>query len=78
MTMSGPAGEFYKECECAPYQRLGLGEPIGVVQQSSKVVEAERNIGMVRHQALFVDGERTPHQRLSLGFGVEKFNKRLL
>ena len=36
------------------------------LQQFGEVVEADRDVGMVRAEAFFVDGERAAHQRLGL------------
>ena len=51
----------------AAHQRLGLGQPVGGLQQLRQVVEVGGDVGMVGAEALLVDGERAAHQRLGLG-----------
>ena len=58
------------DCERAAIERLGLGEPVGVLQQLGQVVEASGDIGMVRPEALLVDGKRAAIERLGLGEAV--------
>ena len=53
--------------ERAAHQRLGLGKPVGGLQQSGKIVEASRDVGMLGPEALLVDGERAAIERLGLG-----------
>ena len=48
-------------------QRLGLGQPVGGLQQQGQVVEADGDVGVVGPEALLVDGQRAADQRLGLG-----------
>lgn len=63
MPMSGPARELDKDCNVSPHQWLGVDETVGGFQQFGKVVQIDRDIGMVRPEALFVDGERSAQSR---------------
>ena len=51
----------------AAHQRLGLGQPVRVLQQLRQVVEVAGDIGVIGPEALLVDGQRAAHQRLGLG-----------
>jgi hypothetical protein len=37
------------------HQRLGLAEPVGVLQQLGEIVETDRDAGMVGPEAFLVD-----------------------
>ena len=65
--MPRAAREFNKDSDMPPHERLGLGEPVGVLQQFGEVVEVRRDSGMVRPQAVFADGQRAPAKRLGVG-----------
>ena len=56
--------------ESAAHQKLGLGQPVGFLQQLGQVVEADGDLGMVGSEALLVDGECAAHERLGLGEAV--------
>ena len=47
-------------------QRLGLGQPVGGLQEMRQIVEVSGHVGMIGTEALLVDGERAAHQRLGL------------
>ncbi len=48
------------------HQRLGLRQPVGVLEQLCQVVEFCGNIRVVKAVVLFSDGQRAAHQRLGL------------
>jgi len=48
MLVAGGAGELEKYLQVAPYQRLGLGQPVGVLQQVREVVEVCGDFSVVR------------------------------
>ena len=53
--------------ERAAIQRLGLGQPVGGLQQLGQVVEVAGDVWVVGTEALLVDGERAAIERLGLG-----------
>ena len=48
MAIPRPPRELNDNGEGAPHQRLGLGEPVGGLQQLRQVVEADGDVGVVR------------------------------
>src|SRR5271166_4887252 len=46
--------------QCPPLERLGLGQPIGGLQQLGQVVQAGSHIGMVQTGGLFKDLYNAP------------------
>ena len=70
------AEALLEDGECAAHQRLGLGEPVGFLQQRGQVVEAIGDVGMLGAEALLVDGERAAIQRLGLGQPVGVLQQR--
>ena len=53
--------------ERTAHQRLGLGEPVGGLQQLGEVVEVYRDVGMVGAVGLLVNGQRAAHKGLGVG-----------
>src|SRR5258707_248802 len=47
-------------------KRLSLSQPIGLAEQPGQVVEACCHVGMLRAEALFINGERPAVKRLGL------------
>ena len=37
-------------------KRLGLSQPVGIAEQQGQVVEADPHVGMLRAEALFMNG----------------------
>ena len=53
--------------ERAPHERLGLGEPVGVLEEPRQIVEADGDVRVIGAVGVFVDAKRAPHERLGLG-----------
>ena len=68
------------EAPCENRQRaakhwLSLAEAVCLEQQAREIVEAVRNIGVIRAQACFVDRYRTANERLGLAGAVRLFEQ---
>ena len=57
-------------------KRLGLGEPVRGFQEQRQIVEADGDARVIGAEALLVDGERAPHQRLGLGYAQHELRNR--
>ena len=65
-----PTQTFNQSRQCPAHQRLGLGQPVRVLEQHGQVVEADGDVGVLGAEALLVDRQRAAHQRLGLGQAV--------
>ena len=66
MLVSRPVPELSEDSQLPPAERLGLSQPVGGAEQPGQVVESDRQVGMIRAEALFRDGERPAVKRLGL------------
>src|SRR6185436_5170500 len=57
---------LFIDLDRAPYQRLGLFQTVGVVEQLGQVVESESDFWVFVSEGGLADGECAPHQRLGL------------
>jgi hypothetical protein len=67
--MLGPQA-LLDDGERAAIERLGIGQPLGGLQQQGQVAELSRDVRMLGPQALLVDGERAAVERLGIGESV--------
>ena len=57
------------------HERLGLFETIGVLEESSEIVEVSGDIGVLRTEGAFVDLKRTSCERLGLFEAIGGFEE---
>jgi hypothetical protein len=53
---SSPTPFQGEDSHMPPAERLGLSQPVGVAEQHGQVVEPDRHVGMIRAEALFING----------------------
>ena len=64
--MAGRNGEFQENLQYPPAQRLGLPQPVGVLEQHRQVMEARGRVGVVGAQRFSRIAMRPAVQRLRL------------
>ena len=57
-------------------KRLGLRQPVRGLKQLRQIVEADGHLGVIRAEALLVDGERAAQKRLGLRQPVRGLKQR--
>jgi hypothetical protein len=65
--VSGPALEPDQDLHGPAVEGLGLGQPVGVLEQRRQVVEVAGDVGMIGAIAPLVDRQGATVERLGLG-----------
>ena len=67
MRVPGSLEEPLENQQVTPHEGFGLGQPVRGLEQLRQVVEVYGDIGMIRSEALLINGQGAAHERFGVG-----------